>query len=62
MAVNNAPTAAMKEWGYGEGYRYPQKRATPPPAGWTPQPTALATDPLPDPNDAPSPSPTLAAP
>ena len=45
-----------------EGYRYPQKRATPPPAGWTPQPTALATDPLPDPNEAPSPSLTLPVP
>ena len=23
MHLRNAPTAAMKEWGYGEGYRYP---------------------------------------
>ena len=23
LRLRNAPTAAMKEWGYGEGYRYP---------------------------------------
>jgi putative ATPase len=23
MSLRNAPTKAMKEWGYGEGYRYP---------------------------------------
>jgi putative ATPase len=23
MKLRNAPTAAMKEWGYGSGYRYP---------------------------------------
>ena len=23
MHLRNAPTKAMKQWGYGEGYRYP---------------------------------------
>ncbi len=23
LKLRNAPTAAMKSWGYGEGYRYP---------------------------------------
>ncbi len=32
MNVRNAPTAAMKEWGYGKGYDYPHRTE----AGWVP--------------------------
>ena len=30
MSIRNAPTAAMKEWGYGKGYDYPHDH----PGGW----------------------------